>query len=139
MTPPTADMWDSILSLMALIIMSDNEVRSNEIQSFVANAQSIALEVYEDTKITDESLKQWYVSKRKTLEAAIMSDISYSFMVSHIMILEDFEQKQSLLNSLIRISTSDGGTHPNEIEIINLAAAYWGLPPVNNQAVTLRV
>ena len=137
MTSPTTDMWESILSLMALIVLSDDYVHENEVQSFVNNARHMATKIYRDVNLSDATLRQWFEAKQNSLKAEIAGDMANSFIVTHIIALEAFGPKQDLLDGLINISMSDGGIHSMEVELINLTAAYWGLSPVNKQAVAL--
>jgi len=133
MTHSTPETWTHILSLMAAIIVSDDRVREDEIQSFINNTRFMARELNQDIALSDDLLRGWLEAKRATIAAIIMSDEADTFIIENIMALEPFAPKQFLLNCLISIAASDAEIHYKEADLINLAAAYWDLTPIKSQ------
>lgn len=130
MTLITPETWNHILSLMTAIIMSDKRVREDEVQSFIKNAHFMAQELNQNIGLTDEMLQNWFEAKREKIASAVMSDEADSYLIEKIMALENFAPKQTLLNCLISIAAADAEIHYEEADLVNLAAAYWGLKPI---------
>jgi len=133
MTRPTPEMWNHILSLMAAIVVSDDRVREDEIQSFIKNVRVMARELNQDFGFSDKLLRSWFETKRGNIAEQISGGKADTFIVENIMALEPFASKQVLFNCFISIAASDAEIHPKEAELVNLAAAYWGFPPIKGQ------
>jgi len=133
MTHSTPQQWTHILSLMAAIIVSDERIREEEIQSFIKNARHMAAELNQDVALSDEMLRTWFNAKRDNIAKVVMSGEADSFIVKNIMALEPFAPKQFLLNCLISIAAADAEIHYKEADLINLAAAYWDLTPIKSR------
>jgi len=130
MTQSTPKTWTHILSLMAAIIVSDERVREDEIQSFVKNARYMARELNQEVGLTDDMLRRWFEAKHETIASIIMDGDADSFIVENVMALEPFAPKRTLLNCLINIAAADAEIHYKEADLVNLAAAYWDLSPI---------
>jgi len=132
MTRPTSEIWTRILSLMAAVIVSDDRVREDEIQSFIKNVHIMADELNQDIALSDDLLHIWFETKRDDIAKQISGGNADTFIVENIMALEPFASKQVLYNCFISIAASDAEIHPKEAELVNLAAAYWGLSPIKS-------
>ncbi len=127
----TPDTWNDILTLMACVLLADETVLENEVLCFQKNAHLLAHEMKQDIGMNDALLRQWFELKRETIVQSMIGEKADNFIMNIALSLEDFPAKKSLLKALINISASDADLHKSEIDILNLAAAYWGLPPVN--------
>jgi len=132
MTQSTPKVWNHILSLMAAIVVSDDRVREDEIQSFIKNARVMARELNQDMALSDELLRAWFETKRKDISHQVSSLGADTFIIENLLALEPFASKQTLHNCFLSIAASDSEIHPKEIELINLAAAYWDLSPIKS-------
>lgn len=133
MASSTPETWTNILSLMAAIIVSDERVREDEVQSFIKNTRYLARELNQDVKLSDAWLRSWFDTKRDTIAASVIGGDADSFIVEHALALDTFEYKQLLLNGLVSIAASDAEIHHKEADLINLIAAYWDLPPIKSR------
>jgi len=118
---------------MAAIIVSDSRVREDEIQSFLKNVRLMANELNQNVDLTDANLIAWFETRRDGIADLITGEKADSFIVENIMALEPFAPKQFLLNCLINIAAADAEIHYKEADLINLAAAYWGLTPIKSR------
>lgn len=135
MAKPTPETWTHILSLMAAIVVSDEKVREDEIQSFIKNARYMAHELNQDAALSDDWMRSWFDTKRDEIANAIASGGADRFIIDNIMALEPFAPKQFLLNCLISIAASDAEIHYKEADLVNLAAAYWDLSPIKGGSI----
>jgi len=123
MSRPTPEIWDHILTLMASIVVSDQRVREDEINSFIKNAHIMANE-----------MNQTLEARRQDIAREISAETVDTYIVGNVMALEPFFHKQVLLNCLISIAAADAEIHEKEVDIVNLAAAYWDLPPIRSRS-----
>lgn len=133
MTHSTPAIWNHMLSLMAAIVVSDERIREDEIQSFIKNARFMAQELNQDIDLSDNLLRDWFEVRRDDISKEITGAAADRFIVENIIALEPFAPKQILLNCLINISASDAEIHNKEVDLVNLAAAYWGLSPIKGR------
>jgi len=127
MARPTPDIWNHVLSLMAAVVLSDKRIREDEIKSFIKNARLMARELNQELDLSDELLQGWFEAKREGIAKQLTGGNADAFFVENIIALEPFAPKQVLLNCLISISASDAELHHSEVDLVNLAAAYWEL------------
>jgi len=118
---------------MAAIVVSDTRIRDDEIQCFIKNARFMASKLNQDIDLSDDLLRSWFAAKRDDITKIITGDTADTFIVENIMALEPFAPKQFLLNCLINIAASDAEIHFKEVDLINLAAGYWGLTLIKSR------
>jgi Tellurite resistance protein TerB. len=134
MSQPTPEIWDHILTLMASIVVSDQRVREDEINSFIKNAHIMANEMNQTLEMSDMLLTRWFEARRQDIAREISAETVDTYIVGNVMALEPFFHKQVLLNCLISIAAADAEIHEKEVDIVNLAAAYWDLPPIRSRS-----
>ncbi len=130
MSRTSADTWNHILTLMAAIVVSDARVVEDEIDSFLKNVKLIADDLDRALEVSEDDLIHWFNAKRNHIAQQTTHQNMNRFIVNNIISLEPFYEKQTLLNCLISIAASDSDMHEKEVDIINIAAAYWELSPI---------
>jgi len=127
------DDWNHILTLMAAIILADDIVLKNEIQSFEKNVGLLADELNFPLDKSNDVISRWFEARREDIAHALSGPHPDRFIMENIIALDNFPLKQTLLKGLIEISASDAEIHRNEADVINLAAVYWGLDIVKTR------
>jgi len=123
----TPDMWEHILTLMSVVVLSDSQLRDDEVLSFVNNTRVMAKGLDQNLEMSEEDLLRWFAAKRSAIFAKVNGPNTGAFIVENIMALDAFFHKETLLECLTNIAVSDAEFHEKEADIINLAAAYWEL------------
>ncbi|MEP1230621.1 MAG: hypothetical protein ABJG88_08085, partial [Litorimonas sp.] len=119
----TLQTWNHILTLMAAIIVSDNRIRHDELESFVKNVRVMSEKLNQDLELSDDDLSRWFTARCDDVSGHVNGPHVNIYIVENIMALEPFFHKEYLLNCLIDIAASDAELHKNEIDIINIASA----------------
>jgi len=130
----TPEMWNHILTLMAAIVVSDKRIREDEKRSFIKNTRLMADKIDRCLDVSDDDLTLWFSARRDDIAQKITHENMSDFVINTIIALEPFLHKQVLLNCLTSIAAADAEMHKKEVEIINIAAAYWGLNPIRTRS-----
>ncbi|WP_371396750.1 hypothetical protein [Fretibacter rubidus] len=123
------EQWTDIFTLLAIIVVADDRVYKEEVDSFVAQVDILKSEVGSDALVTPKLAFDWFVAQRDEIKARVQQENAEFFIVRTIQGLLDFPNHGALLRSMEAVSVSDREFHIEEKSIIQLAAAYWGQTP----------
>ena len=123
------DHWTDIFTLLAIIVVADDRVYKEEVDSFVAQVEILKTEVGSEALVTTKLAFDWFHAQRDEIRAKIQQENSQFFVVRTIQGLLDFPDHGALLRSMEAVSVSDREFHIEEKSVIELAAAYWGQKP----------
>lgn len=123
----TENTWDAILTLLAVMIMADGDVRKVEIEAFVHGVSVLEKDFEPNDPSFKAMIRAWYdinemriraISNAKSFDAAIMP---------YLLELSDLPNLQLLLDQLGSIADADLLRDTTEVDLLTLAAAFWGL------------
>ena len=123
----TENTWDAILTLLAVMIMADGHVRDAEVEAFVCGVGVLEKDFQPNDPSFEVMIRAWYdlnevrvraLSNAKPFDAAIMP---------YLLELSDLPNRQLLLDQLGSIADADMLRDATEIDLLTMAAAFWGL------------
>lgn len=123
------EQWTEIFTLLAIIVVADNRVYKEEVDSFVGQVDILKSQVGSEALVTSKLAFDWFIAQRDEIKAKINQDNAEFYIVRTIQSLMDFPDHGALLRSMEAVSVSDREFHIEEKSIIQLAAAYWGQTP----------
>ena len=123
------EQWTEIFTLLAIIVVADNRVYKEEVDSFVGQVDILKSQVGSEALVTSKLAFDWFIAQRDEIKAKINQDNAEFYIVRTIQSLMDFPDHGALLRSMEAVSVSDREFHIEEKSIIQLAAAHWGQTP----------
>lgn len=123
--------WSDIFSLLSIIVIADNRVYKEEVDSFTDHVVALKHAFKSDTLLTKKLALDWFMAHRDAIASEMRGKNAEMLLSRKILKFSDFEYRQELLNAMYTIACSDGELHTRESHIIEMAAAQWGLdfPP----------
>ncbi|WP_409433271.1 hypothetical protein ACJ3XI_01870 [Litorimonas sp. RW-G-Af-16] len=133
MAQSTPDNWQHIMTLMACVIASDHTVSDAERERFVTNVRQLADVIDPNNFYEDDTVRRWFTAKIPAIIKDMHSPLGDLVVAETAMALDSFTQKRAVLDAMIDLSTLDGDFVGQEVEVVNLTAAYWDLSPVRSK------
>ena len=123
----TSEHWMHIFTLLAIIVVADDRVYKEEVDSYIAQVEFLKAEVDTEALVTTKLAFDWFVAQRPEIQEKLKSDDAEFFVIRTIQQLLDFPNHAALLEAMRSVSISDQEYHVQEKSIIELAATHWGV------------
>ena len=116
---------DALLRLLTQVIFADGHVLASEIDALVRGADRLALKDKIGKTLTDANIRKWF-NDYQVLRHAEPSNLWPDVTISHLIReLEDWPEKQAVIDVLIEISMADTILHVGEKSLISIVRAFW--------------
>ena len=116
--------WTALLRVMSVMVLADSRVREEEIRVFVYRMKALRDRLARDLMFSDGLVRDWFDAHREELCEALETD-SDAEVDSALEALDDFPERQKLVDALNAVARADGERHPTELRIIACAAERW--------------
>ena len=123
----TLKMMNDILTLLALEVIADKRVLTDEVDTFVDTARHLQEIMNIDPVLSDETLFAWLESNYQNLQNIVSGSDFDRKLQDLFSRLEALPNKAAVLKGMARISIADGEVHVSEQALIILAARHWGI------------
>lgn len=121
--------WTAIFTLLAITIVVDDRVYKEEVDCFLAQVTHLANEIPSDTLVTEKLAFDWFFAQQAEIRAHILGPQADIYIVRTLHRLLDSPYHKPLLRTMKAVSLADSDFHVNEVGLIDLAVATWGLKP----------
>lgn len=122
------EQWNEIFTLLSMVILADDRIYKEEVDTFVGRVMEIKAAMSEDeTLITSDIAFEWFRGNKETIQKAMKSGESHFIALKSIKSLAKFKHRDEVLRAMTAVSIADEEYHPTEESLITIAAAHWGL------------
>lgn len=122
----TEQVWENVLTLLAIVVLADHRVRDPEMVEFCHEAGLINHETSPERIMTAGQLRRWFNANRDRIDAALIKDIE-GFTAETLKAVTDPELRRLILQAMFAISICDYELHDEENEILKTAISTWQL------------
>ena len=123
-----SDELHDLLSLLAATIFADKRVFAKEIETFLKVAGDITRLRKSDETISEAKLLSWFDSNVDIIRKKLQTPDFETWFYNCLNRLDDeLEDKQALVNIMVKIAKSDDEFHISEQALIVLTANHWNL------------
>ncbi len=133
----SVERWNDIFSLLSMVVIADKRVYKEEVDAFVASVMDIKAAIDkaardkavsdDDTLITAGLAFEWFRGNRADILAQVSAPEYPMSALKKIFALDGFAQRKEILRAMLIISMADKDYHPSEENLVDIAAAHWGL------------
>ncbi len=128
----SVDRWNDIFALLSMVIIADKRVYKEEVDAFVTSVMDIKAasdkaSIDDDTLITADLAFEWFRGNRDDILAQVRAPEYPMSALKKIFALDGFAQRKEVLRAMLLISMADKDYHPSEENLVDIAAAHWGL------------
>ena len=128
----SVDRWNDIFALLSMVIIADKRVYKEEVDAFVTSVMDIKAasdkaSIDDDTLITADLAFEWFRGNRDDILAQVSAPEYPMSALKKIFALDGFAQRKEVLRAMLLISMADKDYHPSEENLVDIAAAHWGL------------
>jgi len=116
-----------ILSLIAATIFADKHVYASEIDEFIKSTGKLKIIRSLEPNISEAKLLAWYEMNKKDVRANITTPYFKDWFYAILDRLKDVPNKETILETMHKISLADGNIHVSERALITLAERHWSL------------
>ena len=119
------DSWRDIMSLLGLVILADNRVYKEEVDTFVKAAIDLNKKVNPGLFLTTDMALKWFMENRDDLAAVLKSPAVKSKIDVIIKRLSRVPNQDAIIRVMEDIARSDQDYHRSEHYIISRAMEMW--------------
>lgn len=119
--------WKDTLSLLCIMILADEKVYQEEVESFQNAAVALRDALNPKLMLTRHMAQEWFVVHKEELQQSISDHNKDKTVAGLLNNLRDLPERKELLVALMKIAMSDGHRHTSEVKIIERATQTWEL------------
>jgi uncharacterized tellurite resistance protein B-like protein len=119
--------WHKILTLLTVVILADDRVYKEEVDTFVASAMKLNKSISPDMFLTPKMAFDWFVANREHIQKTVNSPGGASHINRLILSLKSLKGKKEVIQAMQAIARADDELHKTEELVISQAAKVWGL------------
>lgn len=123
----TETTWDTILTLLAVMILADGQVRDEEIEAFIRGVKLLQTEFEPNDPSSDAMIRAWYDINEVKVRTLTNAESFETAITPYLSGLSNLPNRQLLLDQLGSIADADLHRDFTEADLLTLAAAFWGL------------
>ncbi len=118
---------DDVMTLLAISIVADGRVVSEEVEVFTKAATQLRLSELVTTPPSEESAGAWFTKYHADIRAVVFGprpeyEARLKVLLDRV---ADHVRPDALLHTLHMISISDGEMHPSETRLISFIKHHW--------------
>lgn len=125
----TSQIWSNIFTLLSATVLADGRVFEEEIDALVTTMNRLQKKTGLASTLTRDDVETCFAQNRDRIFALVSQETMAAEVIKHFTALNDFPQKQTLLDCMQDIAISDNHVHDSEFDIVILASAFWGIMP----------
>lgn len=119
--------WTNTLTLLAATIVVDNRVYKEEVDSFLDQVEWLHVQISSPTLMTRKMAFDWFVAHRDHIQLQMRGEASAAYVVRLLQSLHNSPHHALILRAMYAVSVADSEFHVVEVDLIDLAAAIWGV------------
>ena len=121
--------WESLLYLMAAVVVADRNVLDNEVDVFCESLQALCHNAGLEGCLDRTELIRWIGDNAVEVRYAVQPDIDDLWVGRKLSALATSSQSATLYDALERLALADRHLAPRENDVIALASAILGRMP----------
>lgn len=116
-----------VLSLIAATIFADKHVYASEIDEFMKSTSKLKIVRSLEPKISEAKLLAWYEMNKEEVRDYLATPYFKDWFYGILDRLKDIPNKETIIETMHKISIADGSIHVSERALITLAERHWSL------------
>lgn len=120
-----------LMRLLSQVILSDGHIYETEIEALIQGVITLELKDEMGTLLSEESIGQWFNDYLQDLNKTWSKTPQDIVLTQLILSLSEWPNKQAVVDTLEKISLSDGDYHIEEKKLISIVKAYWQFDGLN--------
>lgn len=125
------DGWTAVFTLLAITIVVDKRVYKEEVDCFLQQVGILARAIPSETLVTEQLAFDWFFAQQAEVRAKLMGPAGEAYVVRTLHNLLDCPHHILILKAMKAVSVADSDFHIDEVGLIDLAAATWGVSLVS--------
>lgn len=125
---------DQVLTLLAIVILIDDKVYPEEVETFSKAVQKISEQIDPNILFTPSMASGWFRDNRESILRKLRNETSDSLIDSIIQKLRSYNGHKDVFFNMIRIAHADQEYHQTEHAVIKMASEAWNIPYSVEQA-----
>lgn len=118
---------NDLLSLLAVTIIADKRVLSEEIDRFISASNGLYIARVIEPRLTEAKLLAWYEAHKDDLKQRLNGPDFEKWLYGCLNRLNHIRDKQAILDVMADIAVSDGELHVSERALMALTARHWNV------------
>lgn len=120
--------WAKIMELMALMVLADDKVYPEEVDTFKRAAVQLKDVLCPGLMLTEDMAVDWFKNHKEDLQARKAELDFYKELKALVFDLRRIPEKATYLDLLTDIAAADGEIHTDENRLIERVSRMWGTP-----------
>jgi len=116
-----------VLSLIAATVFADKHVYASEIEVFMKSTSQLKVVHSLEPKISEAKILLWYEMNKEVVRGNLATPYFKDWFYGILDRLKEIPNKDTIIETMHKISIADGKIHVNERALITLAERHWGL------------
>lgn len=133
------DHWKDIFKLLAMVVIADERVYKEEVDSFVNSVLALKSSIDDDILITRDMAFEWFRGNRDEILELVKTPEFSATALQIIFSMNEFEHRAAVLQAMMTVSMSDNEFHPSEETLIVSTASHWKLKVPEPASVNRRL
>lgn len=125
------DGWTAVFNLLAITIVVDKRVYKEEVDCFLEQVGILARAIPSETLVTEKLAFDWFFAQQAEVRANLMGPAGEAYVVRALHKLLDCPHHILILKAMKAVCVADSDFHIDEVGLIDLAAATWGVSLVS--------
>ena len=120
-------------------MLADGHIYETEIEALIQSAGTLDLTDETGTLLSAENIRQWFNDYLQDLNKTWSKTRKDIVLTQLILSLSEWPNKQAVIDTLEKISLSDGDYHIEEKKLISIVKTYWqfdGLSAPNSKIIS---
>lgn len=123
----------SILEILAVTVLIDQEERDTELIEFTHAGVVINQYLFPDTIVSRECLLRWYEQNKQRIEASLSGSDAHKYKLAVLSAIKGSAVQKKVLSSMFVIAVCDYEFHDEESDFIKIALKIWQTTMPNAQ------
>jgi len=119
------DTWHKILTLLTVIILADDRVYKEEVDTFVEVVIDLNSKISPEMFMTHKMAFDWFVANKDDVAKILSSPNAERHLDNLIKSLNQVKRKDAILNALQTVAHADNDFHPKEQSVIGRTIRLW--------------
>lgn len=115
----------NMMRLLSQVILADGHIFESEVQALISGVQTLKLSDEAGALLSDVKIREWFNGYLTTLNETWSNEAKDVTMTRLILSLDDWPDKQSVVDVLTKLSIADANFHREEKVLISIVKAYW--------------
>lgn len=120
-----------LMRLLSQVIIADGHIHKTELDALIQSAIRLELKDEAGALLSAVQIHQWFNEYLQELNESWSTEKKDITLTRLILSLAEWPDKQAIVDTLEKISLSDGDYHVEEKKLISIVKTYWQFDGLN--------